>query len=484
MKLKKMSRQMLTFQKVQPSSRLLWVGLICSLPWFVGAQENISEPPSVSTEQKISTDENRQTNPSETVDAAANASVATPQSEQILAVDPAPVVKSSEPTSPAVEPAPVVKASTHTYSSDQCASPCAPEPVKTQTCAPASAPAPKVMPAKQVKQEKAPPLCRPYYSDAPAPLRSIGISTTGLSPLSNGKVSLEMLYWEGVEESLRYAMKNLTAATPSSPFVNQNWGYDPGARASIFIPLFYDEWDAGLTYTYFYSTPPATHVKDPEGDLLASLNFSSISSSPWQAATAAKGKWNLKMNVVDFEMTRPFVIGQALLLQPSMGGKACFIRQKVDVHYTYTLKERASAVPQSNAGRIRAHSSVWGVGPEIGCEMRFLIPKHISLSIKGAFSAMLGNFSGVTSYSDYANPDWEGLLVEKKTALFEVGQMQVGLSKWWRIKDASSLELTLGWESQIWWGQMRMNWWSTAVLPPEGSTLTVKGPFFRGAFNF
>jgi hypothetical protein len=447
------------FQKVEPFSRLFWVGLICCFPAMIGAQEINRERVSANTNQngfaqEIKLQSNEAAEAVDSTPVAAQGSVAeSDDSAASLAAQPAPL---SKPT--ASKPAPA---------------------------------APKATTDHKVKSKEAPPLCRPFYSEGAAPLRPIATSTVGVAPLHNGNFVVEFLYWEGVEESLRYAMKNWTAVTPSSPIVNQKLHYSPGARASIYAPLCFDEWEVGLVYTYFYSTPPTTHVEDPEGDLLASLNFALISSAVEQPAYSATGRWNLKMNVLDLELVRPFVISQSLMLQPLMGGKACFVRQKIDVHYDY-LYDHPNYFNQgyepetdaSNARHIRAHSSVWAVGPEFGCEMRFLIPKHISLSIKGAFSALLGNFSGSTSYSDYKGLTTEALITENKTAMFEVGQLQCALSKWWRIKSESSLELTLGWESQIWWGQMRMNWWSTIVLPPQGSTLTVKGPFFKAACSF
>ncbi|MBF8264060.1 MAG: mOMP-like family protein [Parachlamydiales bacterium] len=382
-------------KKIAPP-RLLWMGLICCLPWIVSAQENATETTFVnSTEEKVEVDESHPSNPAEPADVSALPAIV---------------------SDPEISPGETIASESH--------------------------------------------------------------STVGMVPQSCGKVMLEFLFWEGIEDDLRYGIKNWTSLYPSSPVINQKLAYDPGVRASVFVPICYDEWEIGATYTHFYTSPPVTRVDDPAGNLFGSLNFTDYGTSFLQPANYIKGKWTLKMNILDLELRRSFVIGQSLMLQPSMGGKACFVRQRVDVHYNYVT-------PSATTGnRVRGLSSVWAVGPEAGLDMRILLPKQISLSIKGSMAAMLGIFDGNTTYSEYYAVDYESALTEKKTRLFEVGQLSCGLSTWWSAKGDSFLELTLGWEAQVWWRQMRINWWSTMTMNNQGADLVLQGPFLRGSLNF
>jgi hypothetical protein len=498
--MKKMRVRLAPLQKVQPPSRYFWVGLIVCLPGIIGAQEPLKEP--VKSEPKAAVEESQKALPAPVAENKSDPATNTAQPEPVKAPEPVstPVIaseplKAPEPvqnqviaTEPvkAPEPAPVIAAEPH-------ATPAiAAEPAKPAEPAPviAAEPTKETVPAVQAAApEKAPPLCRKPNPAEPAAHRPLTTSTVGMAPLSHGNMVLELIYWEAIEDSLRFAMKNCPAASvgataavtdsPLCPAVNQRLGYDPGARASVFVPILYDEWELGATYTYFYTTPPVSRVNDPRGYLYANLESSALGNfSAAQSLTSAKSKWNLKMNVVDLELRRPFVIGQALMLEPIMGAKASFVRQKYDVHYGFFTPGTGQA------NRVIGTSSVWALGPEFGAEMRFLIPKQVSFSVKGMFAAMMGIFSGNTLYTEYYETDEEMSLTEKKTRLFEVGQLQCGFSKWWAIKNESSLELTLGWEAQIWWRQMRMNWMSTATLPPQGADLTIQGPFFRGSWNF
>ena len=524
------------FHKAQPPSRFFWMGLIFCLPWIVGAQAPISEPMANNSEQKVAVDE-KAAQPAD-VAAKVDEKAAQPADDAAKPVEPLAniVVEKVQPsTPPVVEPlaeiiqeqpvkeplpaivqesaksvpetAPVIanespKPLTETVSKEDAKT----EPVaeKSAYAAQPSAPAIVAEPVVKTKPaEKSPAMCRMPNPSEPPSYRSINASI-GMAPLSHGNLDLELLYWEGIEDSLRYAVKNwpqnwplfaVSVVNVNSPSVNQKLSYDPGARAAIIVPILYDEWELGAIYTYFYTTPHVTNAYDPSGSMWPNLNNAFFPNpNPPVAESgysieAVKGKWNLKMNVFDLEFRRPFVIGKALMLQPIMGAKACFIRQKVDVHYTYIIPTAGTN------NRAIGRSSVWGAGPELGLEMRFLIPKQVSISIRGAFATMLGLFSNKTLYTEYMTYEnvipytpfscnEEVVLMEKKTRLFEMGQLQCGLSKWWSIKNDSSLELTLGWEAQIWWRQMRMNWLSTTAYPPEGADLTLQGPFFKGSWNF
>lgn len=330
-------------------------------------------------------------------------------------------------------------------------------------------------PAVQTEPEEMPNESNPPLEDAANP---ISAATAGIAPLHRANLALDVLYWQAMEDDLRYGVKNWTALYPSSPAVNQKLEYDPGVRASVFVPIASDFWRVGVIYTRFYTTPPTTSAYDPNGNIYANLNFAVIGTDCLQRVYRAQGQWTLHMNILEFELKRPFVVGRSLMIQPSMGGKACIVRQRIDVRYQYVVQS------SSNARRIRGLSSVRAIGPEAGLEIGYLFPKHFRLTLKGTIAAMLGIFKGNTVYSEYYGVDYETALTETKHRLFEVGALQCGLSKWWEFKQNGSLEAMIGWESQIWWRQMRVNWWSTTTQNNQGADLALNGPFFRMALNF
>jgi hypothetical protein len=443
------------FQKAQPPSRFFWVGLIFCLPWIVGAQEKPSEPAAASpTEQKVAIDQPKPAAPLESVAPAAE-SLANIVQEPVKTSEPA-------PTPPAIvaEPAPAL-------------------PVIV-------AEPPQKAPETTVKAnhiEKAPPVCRMPNPAEPPSYRSTAISTIGMAPLSHGNLELDFLYWKATADTLRFAMTNNTATSPTSFMIEQKFGYNPGVRAALVVPILYDEWEMATTYTRFYSTSPAKHISDPEGDLFPTLDYVGWVTSPTSTgAFAAKAKWTLKINAIDFEFRRPFVLGKSLMLQPLMGVKAASVQQLWHVFYTPTPAAIVSNQPSRN---ITMRSNVWAVGPKFGVAMRFLIPKQISLSIASDVSLMVGYMSGRSKYAEQAGLPFNlTIFKNKKTRVYEMQRIECAFSKWWSIKNDSSLELTAGWEVQYWWHQLRTNWYSTITNPNGGADLTLQGPFMRGSWNF
>ena len=492
--------------KAQAPSRFLWMGLIFCLPWIVGAQAPISEPTTNSSEQKAAVDEKT----AQAAEPAAKpaepiATVAAEPAQPVTAPAVEPLAKIIQDP-PAAPSAPIAQQAPKTVEPVAQETKIVTEPVveSVKPAAEPSAPAivaqpaakPVAAPTVQAKSpEKSPPLCRMPNPAEPAVHRPLNVSTIGMAPLSHGNLELDWLYWQASADSLRFAMTNNSTNLPSaddltpenvpSMMVDQKFGYNPGLRASVVVPILYDEWEIGAVYTRFYSSSPSKHVSDPDGDI-----FTILDNTTWNANTSltegysAKAKWSLKINAFDFEFRRPFVLGKSLMLQPVMGAKACFVRNLWDVYYVSTdLGGQVNSVNPPQVVTFR--SSLWCVGPKFGAAMRFLIPKQISLSIATDFALMVGNFKGATKYSQLIGlPDTVSTFKSRKTRLHEVQRIECAISKWWSIKNDSSLELTAGYEVQYWWRQMRTTSYASVANPPGGSDLSLQGPFLRGSWNF
>ncbi|MBX9743673.1 MAG: hypothetical protein K2X08_00500, partial [Chlamydiales bacterium] len=67
---------------------------------------------------------------------------------------------------------------------------------------------------------------------------------------------------------------------------------------------------------------------------------------------------------------------------------------------------------------------------------------------------------------------------------FSMMQLQASLSKVFAIGNHSSLELLIGWETQFWWNQNRIEWYSSLTIPSGGANLSLQGPFGRIEYKF
>jgi hypothetical protein len=73
--------------------------------------------------------------------------------------------------------------------------------------------------------------------------------------------------------------------------------------------------------------------------------------------------------------------------------------------------------------------------------------------------------------------------IARKTRLFSKVQVRAVAEKKWCWCDAA-LALSAGWETQVWFRQLRLDYFSTMGSPSNGSDLTLQGPFGQIALTF
>lgn len=291
---------------------------------------------------------------------------------------------------------------------------------------------------------------------------------------------IDYLYFRAIEDTLKYGETNFNLRAPTHA-IEQDFSYNSGVRATVNIPT-YDRWLLSGSYTYFRAHPSKVTASDPTGNIFANLVVPTYFSPVNQQVTNLSGEWGLKMQIFDVLFKSGLVLGKSFELEPFFGLQGCSVKQQVDVHYAY-FRPRTSLAPPKEW---KVSVEVSGIGPELGTEVKLLLPCQISFFARGGISCLLGSFNMHTDYGDLLNcpPSQKISLKDHKLRLFSAVQLQLALSKWWCTSRSSELELTIGWETQMWWRQMRMNWFSTLAFPPDGSDLTLHGPFARLSLGF
>jgi hypothetical protein len=335
--------------------------------------------------------------------------------------------------------------------------------------------------------------------------RSVCSGSNALAPLDYIAFDFDALYFKAVQDNLKYAETNTMDLSPAGNSVLQKFSYKWGMRIGVNIPVYYDEWEVDAIYTYFHPKMPTTTKIDGNQFLFMSLTqtyFPQVNNGSNVQCGFVQGDWHLKMDVVDSIIKRPFLIGKSLMIAPSFGIKGSLLRQHMVVYYNniYVINGAVAGPlglsPLTNPLKVISKSEVFGVGPELGAEMKLLIPKEFSVFVKGSFSSMFGRFKTTTKYTNLlnyfgvypnitvSNSNINNIMRENITRSFSMMQLQGAVSKWWLIGSNASLEILLGWESQFWWSQNRLNWFSTIALPSEGADLMVQGPFGQINFTF
>ena len=296
---------------------------------------------------------------------------------------------------------------------------------------------------------------------------------------------IDFLYLKATEDSLVYAQKIPQNPTynPVIKYIKQDFSYDPGVRTAVIVPVFYDQWKVRAAWTYFIAHPDSQSSYDANYGILAGLATPIIGANGNSQCQKVNGKWDLAMNVLDFDIQKVIPIKNQLMINLSAGIKTAWIKQVIDVQYgNYLIQDPPDNTPQ----KVKGESHFLGLGPAIGFSANINLPRNFGFFLMGNYTALLGSFKLSTTYSDLLGAP-AGSSIEIKDSLQRIVpflQIEIGLYKRWPIKSSSWLELQIGWEEQIWWDQMRVDWFSSVVSQPNGANLTLNGLYIRNKLDF
>lgn len=295
---------------------------------------------------------------------------------------------------------------------------------------------------------------------------------------SKPSFTLDVLYFKAIEDSLKYGENDSNFSnypiSDNSKTIQQKFKYSPGIRVSLNLPA-YDCWMLGFSYTHFSAIPQTTHAQNNDGALFGSLIAPVYYAPVNENVSNLSGKWTLRLESFDALLKKKIILDNSFLASIFMGLQGCSIHQKVNVNYTFFNPRPSLASPQS----VRGYSSLFGIGPKMGAELKLIFPYAFSFFAKGSFSCILGAFKTTTKYSRpiISNAYDNISLKDNPMRICTVSELQMAFSKWWTTSNCIDIEFTIGWETQVWSRQMRMNWFNTLSSPPDGSDLTLHGPF-------
>lgn len=322
-------------------------------------------------------------------------------------------------------------------------------------------------------------------------------------------MNADVLYFKPVQDNLKYAETNTISLSPPGKSLYQKFSYKLGFRLGVEIPIWYDNWTISSTYLYFHPIMPPARKTDNNQFLFMTLTqpyYPLVNNFLNVQCGGVKGSWRLRMDSLDLALKRAYQISRSFFIDPILGLQTAEIRQRIEVNYEdiYIINGSqpvpGNPLPIISPQKVVATSDVWGVGPELGAEFRFVIPREFNLFFKCLYSCMMGNFNTTTKYTDLlastsvgispnviivtVPQEGSSIMKESLARVFSVLQLQASLSKVWNLNQYGSFECMIGWETQLWWGQNRFNWYSTATMPSEGADLTLQGPFARMNLKF
>ncbi len=196
------------------------------------------------------------------------------------------------------------------------------------------------------------------------------------------------LYWfakeEGLEIALAAAVNHVTASTlqttENSFLVLQDSKYSSGFKAGLGANLNIDDWVVDLEYTWLrqktsVSKGPAPTVPTTLGSGVWSLAawFYESYFAEGIVADTFDSKWKFDLDWLDLSFSRPYYQGRRLVITPSAGLRASWIRQRLTVSSpnAYSLYLQDASAASLNVSRNLSQS--WAIGPRALVNAHWLV---------------------------------------------------------------------------------------------------------------
>jgi hypothetical protein len=264
-------------------------------------------------------------------------------------------------------------------------------------------------------------------------------------------VTASFIYWQPKEKGLESAVTFNTEAPSSANVANIDNEFKPGFKVGLGFNCDHDNWVAALGYTRFHSEHHNNGAKaDTSSNTLAPLwlKFDNTATHT-DGFNHASGKWELNMDILDLEMSRPFYLGRDLTFSPTAGLRGGWINQHYNPKYTHDV-----------FGVISSHhkQDTWIVGPKAGINSRWLV---------GAGFRFFGDISAALLYQRFKNSMKEHEVADPSSTYMTSNEtkglitpyLNLGLGLGWGSYFGDNkwhVDIALGYEFQIYWEQNQM----------------------------
>lgn len=299
------------------------------------------------------------------------------------------------------------------------------------------------------------------------------------------KISGDLLYFKAVEDSLSFIFNTTNSLDTKNTgqfggsFVEPDWEYTTGFRLALSIPTTLVSWDLDFGWTSVSNNSNKVSKTSNSYSIYTELSQVNLGSSGDAFVNNASGKWHLNLNAFDITLASQIDMNKNLRLKPVLGVEGAIVKQKMAVSYTNFIIQSTYANPPQ---RVFGKNSTWGIGPKVGLGMTVCMP--VDINFFASFSSLFGKGKAKTTYSNMLNqPNVPTSIMANLTRLFYQVQLQISVEKSWEWKKGFS-SVSIGWETQSWFRQLRLNYYATIESPSPGSDLTLQGPFAKILIGF
>ena len=213
-------------------------------------------------------------------------------------------------------------------------------------------------------------------------------------------VFLDGLYWIANEPGLSYATIGQSEDSLASDSRAQNlrFGWEWGFRVGAGFNIPHGNWDSFISYTWFQDNAEGS-VSTKEGQSVLPGLISAVANAKINPISGkidltpvevekASAKWNLFLNVADWELGKTFIPSKFFSFRPYMGAKAIWIQQENRIRY-----DGYKIVNEEGSYHTNLTNHYWGVGPKAGFNSQFWLGKGFSIYGNTGISLVLGEFN-------------------------------------------------------------------------------------------
>lgn len=277
---------------------------------------------------------------------------------------------------------------------------------------------------------------------------------------------INVLAWTASETDSAWA-EVISPLVPTSNNVNHEY-LTFHTRTGMKIGFTYVPENNFIDSTFYWTTYANNSSKNiPLGNqLIASLFFSGSAFLSESVGFGAYAKWQLALNMLDWEASHQFNPTPALTLTPKIGVKGGTINQSINVNWFDLIYNATENVT----------NNFTGIGPTFGLNAKWNLFKNFNVIGDVSTALMYGRWN---ANDNYARPA-AIFGIQPAAAIYTsmtksmLGSMMmdyyVGLQ--WIHEGQSRVSLNLGYEMQYWAGQLR--WLAVQQFPPLGD-LTLQG---------
>lgn len=190
-------------------------------------------------------------------------------------------------------------------------------------------------------------------------------------------VSGSFIYWLTSQEGLDIGY-NTAITAAGGTILPPNFGlqqtpsftYEPGFKLGIGMDFDYDNWVGYLEYTWLHFTRDTSFAAptDSRGTGVIALNnwyYNKHGQTAYltnNLATSVSTSWNMRFDMIDATLSRPYYQGRSLTVTPYAGARTVWVRQ--NYRLSSTMLNSANLVASQEDSRNRYAS--WGMGPVAG----------------------------------------------------------------------------------------------------------------------